>query len=794
MQKNKVRRFGYLMLTAMALGAVAGPSVGAVFNNASQQVQADTTPSGVTPTDSAVADTKTDRSITLHKYAITDLSQLGDRGDGSTDPKIDTTKIKPLPGITFKIQKVVPIAGKGPLVDPDGLKEGTDYNLVAAPNGQTTQVTGDDGTAKFDLGVGTPVTKDDDGNPVSGGTSADGIYLITEEPSSKVAQPAKPFFVYVPQTYRNSAPTDANSRLIYDVNVYPKNMTNGNLNPSKTIEGQQNYSIKAGDVFHWEATMNTPADLYVKSSTSTTVPKYDFDRDAKGNVNQYRVTPTGNFIISDDAWTKATDPQKTLWGAQTETINMFKDNGEPAMTTDGGTTPQTKEVHVIARDAYAKLSQADSPQLVGLTAGQNEAASDITEVATPDATGLYRAPAYRAQGTTTITKGDYVSATEFSIIDTFAPELKLKAEDPFSNSRYGTDKHDAANKGFIVQYSDDQGKWHDLAAGADYNQTTDANAAGYMPDAQAIQTVTADNHDQSKDTATTDGTKVTVSLTTAGMKKVATNNGASPDGGGSKQIRVVYAVTAPTDYNGVISNAFDSRYNTPGKPPVTPGTPNEPENPDYPVTPTPNYYTGGFDLIKTNNKKYDDGGVGLKDAEFKISDSAAHATNMIFYATDGKLYQEKDNKAYLVTSTTDDKGVVTDDIAKDATDGVTFVSAKSDADGKASFNGLALDVDGSKTNADIKRTYYFVETKAPAGFELDKQAHPIDVTLTTADKGSFQGKPNKAHFEYNIVDKPESNLPFTGGQGMLFLIIIATTLGITGATGVYVAKKKQKQN
>ncbi|WP_251750272.1 hypothetical protein, partial [Staphylococcus aureus] len=68
---------------------------------------------------------------------------------------------------------------------------------------------------------------------------ADGIYLVTELPDDrpgtgpKVVQPVPPFFVNVPMTHRTEK-----DKLIYDIEVQPKNILESIIEPTKTIEDE----------------------------------------------------------------------------------------------------------------------------------------------------------------------------------------------------------------------------------------------------------------------------------------------------------------------------------------------------------------------------------------------------------------------------------------------------------------------------------------------------------------------------------------------------------------------------
>ncbi|MDR0921641.1 MAG: SpaH/EbpB family LPXTG-anchored major pilin [Lactobacillales bacterium] len=249
MKKKSYRKMlaASVMIACTMLGTVS--SVGVVLNDGSGVAYAD------------VVSHNGPRSLTIYKYQVKDGSELGDRGNGEFDKSVDK---KPLAGIKFKIQKVIPKSGGVSLVDPIKQKEGKDYTIDKsfAPETITTDSTGKAKTTTI-------------GNT----TAADGIYLVTELPDDrgldpKVAKPADPFFVYIPQTSR----TNHNS-LIYEVVVQPKNILESLIEPDKTInDGDKAISIKAGQKFDWKATANVPAGLYYVAAQDLIItPVYNAD-------------------------------------------------------------------------------------------------------------------------------------------------------------------------------------------------------------------------------------------------------------------------------------------------------------------------------------------------------------------------------------------------------------------------------------------------------------------------------------------------------------------------------------
>ncbi|MGP5429061.1 SpaH/EbpB family LPXTG-anchored major pilin [Enterococcus malodoratus] len=257
-------------------------------------------------------------------------------------------------------------------------------------------------------------------------------------------------------------------------------------------------------------------------------------------------------------------------------------------------------------------------------------------------------------------------------------------------------------------------------------------------------------------TATTD---IRVELTQAGMKKIEelTTKRYS-------DIRVIYKTHTEVDFNGIIENKYDTGYLIPGQKPKTDESKNNPE-----------YYDGGFNI-----KKVTEAGADLEGAEFHIALTEEDAEKEIFLADDGKAYPK-------------------------GTPGVNFLTSKSDASGNAKFDGLKLDWytddDGDKeqdpTNpaentwpktestpgADyIHKSYWVVETKSPAGYELLKTPQEVKVDLYTHDN---------AGPELTVENKSKTDLPFTGGTGTMLMIIIAIGAITIGTAAIAIDKKRR---
>ena len=301
-------------------------------------------------------------------------------------------------------------------------------------------------------------------------------------------------------------------------------------------------------------------------------------------------------------------------------------------------------------------------------------------------------------------------------------------------------------KDIVVEVKDKTtGVWSSLTIGTDYEVK--------------LNNVAVTAHPIKNDTVG-DPKKVEVSLTQAGMKKVTTDE--------NTDIRVTYKTTVDKDFNGTIGNMYTLDYLLPGQDPVN--TPSE-EN--------PRYYDGGFDIKKTDEAKND-----LSGAIFHIATSEDNANAKKYLASDGNSY------------TLNDDGTSTPDLPS----GVTYLTATSDEDGNAEFNGLELiwfddangngkqdageaDYDYDTEREKIKKDYWVVETTAPKDYELIKDPQGVTVTLDTADD---------AKIEVTVTNKKKTDLPFTGGAGMTLMIVIALGAIVVGTATMAIEKKRRQ--
>ncbi|MCI1902919.1 MAG: SpaH/EbpB family LPXTG-anchored major pilin [Enterococcaceae bacterium] len=251
-------------------------------------------------------------------------------------------------------------------------------------------------------------------------------------------------------------------------------------------------------------------------------------------------------------------------------------------------------------------------------------------------------------------------------------------------------------------------------------------------------------------TATITGNQLDIVFTDAGKTKLGTHT--------ADQVTVDYnADVKKTFETGRIDNVFSVNYTAPSgvkydqalKPekagdPNTPNTNNGKGNKTTPAT-----YTGGFDILKTDENAHP-----LAGAEFVI-------------LVDGKTVKKDGNKVILPN----DAGYA------DKLDDYTVTTG---ADGKAQFVGLGLSDIDADTGNDVSRTYTLKEIKAPDNYSMIAKTIDVKVDLSTLKNDTP---------EATIVNEKKFILPLTGGNGYMVLIVIAAAAGIM----LFVAKRKKDE-
>ena len=250
---------------------------------------------------------------------------------------------------------------------------------------------------------------------------------------------------------------------------------------------------------------------------------------------------------------------------------------------------------------------------------------------------------------------------------------------------------------------------------------------------------------------------IRVKLTATGLGK------ASAKVGGKLTATVVTTVINPgqiknyvnTDVDGV---ATGDGNNTPGCVPTK----------DKPCTTDPDEHEGGdtTNFAKLTIDKY-----GLSDDTAYSGKPLKGAIFKVYKAVDGKNVEDFKDKTVETAG---------NDLVKDA-DKVRTMAATDDK-GKASDSFFVGNADK------VSHVYCVVETTAPAGFNLDKTLHCVDLNAGAADTANTLKIDNK---KATGMDQILSALPMTGARGL----VILTLCGIVGIAGTlfYIVLKRRKE-
>lgn len=169
-------------------------------------------------------------------------------------------------------------------------------------------------------------------------------------------------------------------------------------------------------------------------------------------------------------------------------------------------------------------------------------------------------------------------------------------------------------------------------------------------------------------------------------------------------------------------------------------------------------YSFGFDLTKVDKKTND----ALAGAEFEVYSDAQLTNKISFVGTNGN-YKKAD--------------------ATQTDEAVTTVAVNES--GKLILEGLAAG------------TYYLKETKAPADYNIARDAFELTVKDTDND-GVAENADNSARFENGLVtiSIPNSNgfqLPTTGGMGTILFTVGGIALIALGAVMIVLIRKNSKK-
>lgn len=286
----------------------------------------------------------------------------------------------------------------------------------------------------------------------------------------------------------------------------------------------------------------------------------------------------------------------------------------------------------------------------------------------------------------------------------------------------------------------------------------------------ALQNTTTNAFSQITPLTLTAGTDYTLSTTSGLVDLILTHSGidnvlsALPTpttGNVAMFIPNITTKVSSTYTNGQIGNSFvpslTNAYGVNLNPKNKPSNPGTSSNPDGGNTPgeTPDLYLGALSIKKLDSVS----GTALQGAVFGIATTSAKAAagDFIRKAADGTLYADKDSVP---------KGVTTTDYTQ-----------TTDGSGQATFVGLQLQDSTVVTSvASANTQFYISEISAPAGY--NKANTPFEVTA---------GITNPLNKLTNNLNGSNIKLPFTGGQGMVGLLIIA---GVAAGTSIVIRRRR----
>lgn len=203
-------------------------------------------------------------NLTIHKYLVDDVSEIGSEGDG-TEKEEDKVAGDPVEGVAFNVYSLK--CDEGAPVIPPSEKDGAVYNKIKMTineeDVEKLQIKIGSATYTYTMSKITDTAPsngltDDDGTLSYEGLAA-GYYYVEEdlENSTKDAKAlidfvSRPFIVAVPMTNSDGDGWNA------DVHVYPKNQ---GADTQKTANGEVENSVNVGDVINYEISVALPADI-----------------------------------------------------------------------------------------------------------------------------------------------------------------------------------------------------------------------------------------------------------------------------------------------------------------------------------------------------------------------------------------------------------------------------------------------------------------------------------------------------------------------------------------------------
>ena len=292
-------------------------------------------------TDASAASMPTSGSLTIHKYALENMDNVGDPNNGN--PAIDIpSDAEPLAGVEFTVWQIDPNAAVG--MTP-GVTTATQAWPHIVASTEQTGVTNAKGEVKFS-------------------SLPQGIYYVAETKNSGNTVSCDPFLVSVPMVNPDT------KEWITDVHAYPKNQSLAidkfvaAVGTTDYYEVKKNLPVEVGERFNWYVRTQLPRDInpiraeyYVVSDTLSSYFEYQ-----PGTVKVY-IIPASDSDLKDF----------TVLSASDYTVNF--DAATNTLTTGLTTAGITKVKNLVdSGDRYAVIEYGcivndTAPQGVALYSG-----------------------------------------------------------------------------------------------------------------------------------------------------------------------------------------------------------------------------------------------------------------------------------------------------------------------------------------------------------------------------------------------------------------------------------------
>lgn len=261
-------------------------------------------------------------------------------------------------------------------------------------------------------------------------------------------------------------------------------------------------------------------------------------------------------------------------------------------------------------------------------------------------------------------------------------------------------------------------------------------------------------------TLSTEKGMVDIILNKTGIDKVLAALPAATPGNTSMFIPNITTQVSAAYNCGQIGNSFipnlTNAYGINLNPNNTPSNDNTPTNPGGGNV--PDLYLGALTIKNIDSVSK----TALEGAKFAIATSQDNASKK-------KYIQQDDNGILYADISAVPEGVITKDYTK-----------TTDVTGQAQFSGLKLvDKTGIDSVDKANTTYYVTEISAPSGYDVANA--PFEVTAGIS--------PINNDLKNNL-NGSNIHLPFTGGQGMIGLIIIA---GVAAGASIVIRRRTKDE-